>query len=667
MPDGGSWQDAVLGEFTPGLSPVIVVADPDGVLRNEGVLATLYGRGFVLLQFDDPIAFRYAYESHYRRLRRSAEGACLVVCVSGHSTALDDLPYDILAGARRVSLSLSALFPRLDQAVLRTLAPDDWDALHLAEVRSGATAVLGESATKDYVLRHVFGIQPELLSSSAALLAALLRRHYPARRMPTILNERVVQALRPRFQDWPLEHIVPDRAAFLDFLQERWPVFLNAQVESTGSVREGATFALRGPGLLPFGNPDVRVYMDNLFAEGLLRPIAHWHANSLRKTWLGVGIRSQQQADGTARLDRLLAIASKALPGQKARHERWFHFASVWANVLTLAHDPNRQPSANQQREIDTLRTRMDAAFADWLRNSYAGLANLPPVPPVMLHHIPRSLAREVGRAAKHAPGKAALIVVDGLALDQWAVMRQELATQRPGWRFREGAVFAWVPTVTSVSRQAIFAGDPPFLFPESIHHTNKEDALWRRFWANENLGQGQVRYLKGLGDEPYDDVAALIDRPNTRVVGLVVDKVDRIMHGMELGAAGMHNQVRQWAALGHFAALLDLLLANGFRVYLTADHGNIEATGCGRPNEGSVADLRGERVRVYSDEELRRPVAERFPEAWQWPTDGLPADYLPLLAPGRSAFVGEGERVVAHGGVCLEELVVPFVEVVGR
>ena len=304
----------------------------------------------------------------------------------------------------------------------------------------------------------------------------------------------------------------------------------------------------------------------------------------------------------------------------------------------------------------------MDAAFADWLRGRYSGLANLPPTPPVMLHHIPRFLAREIGDAAKDAPKNAALIVVDGLALDQWAVMRRELGEQRPGWRFREQAVFAWVPTVTSVSRQAIFAGTPPFLFPKSIHHTNKEEALWRRFWGDENIDQ--VGYLKGLGDRPFDDVAALIDPPHMRVVGLVVDKVDRIMHGMELGTAGMHNQVRQWAALGHFAALLDMLFANGFRVYLTADHGNIEATGCGRPNEGAVADLRGERVRVYSDEGLRGPVAECFPEAWQWPAEGLPVDYLPLLAPGRFAFVGEGERVVAHGGVCLEELVVPFVEV---
>ena len=58
---------------------------------------------------------------------------------------------------------------------------------------------------------------------------------------------------------------------------------------------------------------------------------------------------------------------------------------------------------------------------------------------------------------------------------------------------------------------------------------------------------------------------------------------VDKIMHGMELGAAGIHNQVRLWAGQPHLAALLDLLLESGFRVYLTSDHGNIEAAGCVR------------------------------------------------------------------------------------
>ncbi|NQT01458.1 MAG: hypothetical protein HQ580_05520 [Planctomycetes bacterium] len=53
-------------------------------------------------------------------------------------------------------------------------------------------------------------------------------------------------------------------------------------------------------------------------------------------------------------------------------------------------------------------------------------------------------------------------------------------------------------------------------------------------------------------------------------------------------------------------------MLCLGFRVFLTSDHGNIEARGCGRPAEGAVADLRGERVRVYPDPVLRGKIKER-------------------------------------------------------
>jgi len=157
------------------------------------------------------------------------------------------------------------------------------------------------------------------------------------------------------------------------------------------------------------------------------------------------------------------------------------------------------------------------------------------------------------------------------------------------------------------------------------------------------------------------------VTHPKVRVVGLVVDAVDAIMHGMTLGAAGMHNQVRQWAEEGCLTSLIDLLFGQNYAVFLTSDHGNIEAVGCGRPAEGAVADIRGERVRVYSNQLLRAQVAARFPDAIEWPSHGLPEDYLPLLAPGRCAFVREGERIVGHGGMALEELIVPFIHIERR
>ena len=132
----------------------------------------------------------------------------------------------------------------------------------------------------------------------------------------------------------------------------------------------------------------------------------------------------------------------------------------------------------------------------------------------------------------------------------------------------------------------------------------------------------------------------------------------------MEMGSAGMHNQVAQWSKQPFLSELLDILLNRGFRVYLTSDHGNIEAEGCGRPAEGAVADTRGERVRIYRDATLRGKVKEHYPDALEWGSIGLPEDCLSLLAPARQAFIQEKQRTVSHGGISIEEIIVPLVQI---
>ena len=146
--------------------------------------------------------------------------------------------------------------------------------------------------------------------------------------------------------------------------------------------------------------------------------------------------------------------------------------------------------------------------------------------------------------------------------------------------------------------------------------------------------------------------------------MALVVDVVDKIMHGEVLGSGGMRNQVKYWAEQATLARLLDTLLGAGFSVFLTSDHGNIETRGCGRPAEGVLVETYGKRVRVYDDPVLRDRVLEKFPNAIPWRRVGLPEGYHALLAPGRFSFVREDEKPVAHGGASLEEVIVPLVEI---
>jgi len=664
-----SWRDQILKEFTPKVARLTLVADPDGLLLEEGILEGVRARGFELIPFEDHIAFRYAYESKFRSRWDRGVHTDLVVVLRSQAIDLSGLPHDLLQAGRRLSFNLGDIFPNLSYPVVTALDRGDLDALYEAQKRH-APGQLGDNATKEFVLRHVFEIAPELIKKPSDLLRVLLRRHYRGQRISVDLDERLVQLLRQSnvFDDWPLQTLVTDREAFFAFLQERWPIFLDREAAKGASgVREDEKpygLSIGGPVELPFDHHDIRVYIDNLFVEGLLHSVSHEHADTLSRTWVGIGVRTAPIEDRSRRLRKLIDSLQTSIPAEDAKHTDWFHFARGWAETILLANDQAEAIPEQTGERIKNLQAQVDAGFAAWLFKRYAGLVNLPPVPPVMLHHLPRFLVRQMGEDRN---SKIALIVVDGLAMDQWLVVRSALATKKPGFRFREQAVFAWIPSLTSVSRQATFAGKAPIFFPNSIQTTDKEPALWVQFWADQGFAPNEVVYIKGLGDGSLETVSDALSHPKARVAGLVVDKVDKIMHGMEMGTAGMHNQVCQWAKQPYLNTLLDLLLDRSFRIYLTSDHGNVEADGCGRPAEGAVADLRGERVRVYPDLALRSKVKERFPAALEWGPIGLPDDYLALLAHDRQAFVQEKQRIVSHGGISVDELIVPLVQIERR
>jgi hypothetical protein len=79
------------------------------------------------------------------------------------------------------------------------------------------------------------------------------------------------------------------------------------------------------------------------------------------------------------------------------------------------------------------------------------------------------------------------------------------------------------------------------------------------------------------------------------------------------------------------------------------------------------IAEVRGERVRVYPTPELRSQVAELFSFAHEWHPVGLPAEYFPLIAAGRDAFAPSGDSIVGHGGIAIEEVIVPLVKIERR
>src|SRR5206468_48302 len=160
--------------------------------------------------------------------------------------------------------------------------------------------------------------------------------------------------------------------------------------------------------------------------------------------------------------------------------------ARPWAELVILRWQWDAALDNADKTAWTTLQSKVEEAFALWMVDRYGSLHNLPyHQQPVMVHQIPHFMAVE--RTRKKL-AKIALLVLDGLAFDQWLLLRKHLESGDTAWRFQESTAFAWVPTLTSVSRQSIFAGEPPLYFPDSLGTTAKEKTHWLRFWEDHGV-----------------------------------------------------------------------------------------------------------------------------------------------------------------------------------
>lgn len=657
------WIDRILAEFPADLAHLWVAADPDDILLDPKILVVLRERGFEVLPFDDSVTFRVEYEERYREVwDRGSAGPSKALVLQLRSSVIDALPWDYFRQARKVRLSLADLFPNLSYTVVRQI-----DAVHLAALFDAqskyATQSLGEAATKEFVLTHIFRIGAHLISRPEDLWRELLRLHYRDAGLPPVLASYVSHILGSidAFKGLPIAELFTSKIALQRVLQTAWQRYL----ERVGVVVVGHGGIVSVENLptidVPFDHPDVRAIVDSMFLDGTLHPLVVQEAPNGIADWVKVGTVQDPDALSNMVLKGVKNLL-ETTPTLDSSHRDWTQYARRFGEILFRFHSLDTSRANAIQDSIIQVQTLADERIQPWLAKFYADLPSLPVAKsPVMVHHVPRFLA--LRRSAGES--KIALLVFDGLAFDQWIQVREHAVKKMPQVEFDENGCFAWLPTTTSVSRQAIFSGLRPRDFPDSIETTSQESAQWTRVWQDNGLRANEVLFRKGIKRvDQLDELDAAISNPSIKVAAIVVDTVDEIVHGAILGKRGISNQIDGWCETGFIDRLFTSLLNQGFSVYLTADHGNVEAVGVGRPNQGVLAETRGERVRVYRSEALLVESANTYQGTIRMDIAGLPADFMPLYAGGRTAFVPVGEQLVVHGGMSVEELIVPFVKV---
>jgi hypothetical protein len=664
-----SWRDEILRHFSPEIAAttrVTVVADPDGLLLDDAVATTLSGQGFDVVPYRDAVEFRFYYESRHRARWDAGESTSVVVSAPWGRQDLGRIPFDVLSsaesGGRVLDVSLGSIFPSLASDILAELDPADLDTVWLA-TRSVGKDTLGGNQTRDLVLRSVFKLSPEMVTSETDLVVQMLRLHHAKRSVPRSFAARFADATgrSGRFAGWPIAELVASPDSFFRMLQDRWERHLR-ELDSNVAVRPNRP---AGPATVDFAAPEIAAIVDNLFLEGRLAPVEVSDAAKFRGRLESCGVRGTARSGSVDGVRKLLEAVVGQIPEPGVPPTVWTRFGQQWAELVGVADGLSTGDRAAVRETLAHAQDQVDDRLWDWLTERFGALINRAFLPaPMVVSQIPHFMAH------KRRPGdKLAVVVVDGMSLSQWSAIKLATGSDwTAGLTLEEMTVFAWIPTVTSVSRQAIFSGQPPMFFESTVHTTGAEEKHWKAFWEERGWRRDRVGYIKHREGEHesalIDRVRDAADAGRLECLAVVVNSIDRLVHGVGPEGNVLAAAVRQWAENGHIVSLLHCLVERGFDVGVCSDHGNVEAVGVGRPDLGSVPEDQGQRAIVFGDAATLGTARARMPETHVWPGPGLPPSMRVLLPRGRGAFSTAGGRLRTHGAASIEEVLVPFIRV---
>ncbi|MGH9071977.1 MAG: PglZ domain-containing protein, partial [Acidimicrobiales bacterium] len=513
-----TWLDSRLARVTEPATGLSLVLDPDGIVETDRFETDRFetdrfgGQAVVVAGH---WALRTVYEREVRR--RAASSGLLVIVFSGPAAA-QPIPWDIemnaacvvtvrLPGPPAVRAALAGLSGEEAERAIAAVADSVEPRIRSAPVTSSAARhASGPSASPDHTVRTGgwAGADP-----AARLVAAVAGTAPPV--APLTLTEQfrlaARLAVRPRTQV-PLSELArpfvlePALSAILcsspnwSALQSAWDRFAAGEDTSWAEV---------------FGA--CRAELAQCFAAGLLRPVATTQA---LPEWARVGVRPLANHE---RAEAMLAQWPWPVPPTDAAG--WMRVAQWWGELRCLVAGAE---IALARRAWDAW-SSLDASFFAWLPGHYGAVLTSSAQWPPALHRVAHHLAR---RIRVQLAERVMLIVLDGLGHAQWAYLGERLGVGVE----ESGSTFAMIPTWTTVSRQAIFAGELPLAFADTLWTTVAEERRWHAFWASQGLaGVSAVGYHRVDGHFPQDR----IEFGSERAVGVVVNAVDDFMHGSEL------------------------------------------------------------------------------------------------------------------------------------
>jgi len=647
----------IISAFPAHVHPLTIVSDPDRLLAGEVILGELGRRDFRIIQEDDPVILRHRVEVMYPFSVQHP----LIIITTG---LLENLPYDLYQPANRLTFSLHQYFPNLAYPVLQTLNPDQIERLGTC---LSPSEVLSREKSIDYILRVLFNADPTTLNQPHALIYWLNNYHQEQSPLPELLRTSFVSRLKgfTVYDKWDIDLLIRDSQAFSNFIQNQWQYSID-QTVSGNQIRETDS----GYCLSFERDLNLQELVPAMVRRGNLQPLEITDQINL-PDWASPGvIRVDPRVHRYELLLNKIETDLKVIRSGSSDQTEWFVWKKIaqdWSDICNLHYQSELNFHPRKKVKFDQLIKEIDEIFTSWLEIKYSLLGTQRLPKPHHVFHIPHYLTYL--RNQKKIE-RIVLLILDGMSLADWRMIEHVWKERHVNWEMKTELLLAQVPTTTSISRFALISGLRPADFENDFDQTTTEAHAWSLFWSREGIAESACQYLSLALDRGNDQIPEL-ENPQVSFWCLIENTPDELAHNATLGTKDQQSSLKLWLDSSKglnsdpLENLIDSFLDREFSIFITSDHGHVEATGFGQPSEGLLAQTRGKRARIYKDHLLALRVQNTFSDTILWENDGILPDTMSVLMPSRrNAFTLNGDVVVTHGGISIDEIIVPLIQI---
>ncbi|SFC73538.1 Response regulator receiver domain-containing protein [Flexibacter flexilis DSM 6793] len=368
-------------------------------------------------------------------------------------------------------------------------------------------------------------------------------------------------------------------------------------------------------------------------------------------------------------------------------HEEW---ADIYKKLVFWELEIDNTENKSMSEVIVMQKDEANSNFARFVTDNYEEWLNDPDAErPVMSHQIMRKKVFPMLADTKDT-SPVFFILIDNLRYDQWRILQPIL--QEYFLIEEESSYYSILPTATAYARNAIFAGQMPSeierQYPnlwvgddEEEGKNNHEDELLGKQLAKNKLGHVKFSYHKILTTAQGRDLADKI--PNlfhNQFNAIVYNFVDMLSHARtdtamirELAPdeSAYRSLTQSWFLHSPLLDILKKIAEKKGRVVITTDHGTIRVK---RPfkivGDKSVnTNLRYKQGKNLGFDSTNGVFVARKPERLFLPKPNVSTayvfttqDYFFAYPNNFNYYVNYYKDTFQHGGISLEEMILPFI-----